>query len=245
MYIMEKLKNITIQNECKNLYLLFNCYIHDTKNEKELVYKNHIQVVEKFHFNQVYSKLCKKLIERQKNLLSYLSKRGYKTWHHTFLTKSPLLVGLGIPHPSENGYYFRQPYGYPTIPASSIKGIARHFAVKYLSITDEKLDSIFGSQKKIGEVIFFDAIPEQIFLKTEILNPHYQDYYSTKGKIPPADYLSPVPITFLAVDEGSKFFFSIATQNNDLLEETTKILIYALKIHGIGAKTNTGYGILE
>ncbi len=50
-------------------------------------------------------------------------------------------------------------------------------------------------------------------LDLDIMNPHYGDYYQKKkdnkgNPIPPADYLNPVPVTFLAVATGQRFSFA-------------------------------------
>jgi len=103
---------------------------------------------------------------------------------------------------------------------------------------------IFGTQKHEGKIIFFDAFPiENIKLKTDIMNPHYPDYY-TKNE-PPTDWQSPRPIKFLTIDSNTKFQFYIAGKDKELLDKTKKLLIEALKNYGIGAKTSLGYGIFE
>lgn len=103
---------------------------------------------------------------------------------------------------------------------------------------------IFGTQKHEGKIIFFDAYPiDNIKLKTDIMNPHYPDYY-TKNE-PPTDWQSPRPIKFLTIDSNTKFQFYIAGKDKELLDKTKKLLIEALKNYGIGAKTSLGYGIFE
>lgn len=103
---------------------------------------------------------------------------------------------------------------------------------------------IFGTQKHEGKIIFFDAYPiENIKLKTDIMNPHYPDYYTQKE--PPTDWQSPRPIKFLTIDSNTKFQFYIAGKDKELLDKTKKLLIEALKNYGIGAKTSLGYGIFE
>lgn len=78
------------------------------------------------------------------------------------------------------------------------------------------------------------------------ITPHHQDYYQGKD-VPPTDFDSPIPISFLAVtgtfnfwlvwngDEGDNGWLKIARQ---LLTET-------LKNWGIGAKTRKGWGRAE
>lgn len=246
----------TIYEICDNPYLLFNCYIvtkpagkgKTPKRERSDIYaidyKAHIDKMAEFIPGKV-EEISKHLIERQKSLLQNLETECYTTKSAVFVAKTPLLIGLGIPHPTENGYFFRQPYGFPTIPASSLKGVLRYYATEILSWDSTKINQIFGSQENIGGLIFFDAIPVEFRFKQEIQNPHYSEYYSSRGKTPPADYLDPMPITFLAVDRGSKFFISLASRNREALDSAWKALTEALSLIGIGAKTRTGYGILE
>lgn len=43
-------------------------------------------------------------------------------------TSAPLLTGLGLEHPLENGFTFLPPYGLPCLPGSGIKGVVRRAA---------------------------------------------------------------------------------------------------------------------
>jgi len=119
------------------------------------------------------------------------------------------------------------------------------------SNSDKQITNIFGSQfsekPSQGKVIFFDAIPLKFpKLKLDIMNPHYQEYYSdSSGKTPPADYLSPNPIFFLTVGEGAEFYFAVASRENGLATKAKKWLENALKELGVGAKTSAGYGYFE
>ncbi len=117
----------------------------------------------------------------------------------------------------------------------------------------ELYERIFGTQKKRGEVIFFDAFP--IDLKTDsfeldIMNPHYGDYYRYEGKKPPADWYNPNPIVFLAL-ANTRFKFHIAyyplnpadeSISEKILDNAEKLLRFALTTYGIGGKTRSGYG---
>ncbi|MGQ9702775.1 MAG: type III-B CRISPR module RAMP protein Cmr6 [bacterium] len=101
---------------------------------------------------------------------------------------------------------------------------------------------ILGTQSNVGKVIFFDAYPvDEIKLKLDVMTPHYGDYYSDKGKTPPADWQNPNPIKFLTV-EKTKFRFFLASKDNRLLDKEKEYLSQALQAHGIGAKTSLGYG---
>ncbi len=123
------------------------------------------------------------------------------------------------------------------------------------------LRKIFGTQKREGCVIFFDAFPtpeqlsEKPILELDIMNPHYQPYYQ-HGEIP-GDWHDPRPILFLTVPAGIEFQFAIALSMASLMDkerknethkilEKTKLLVQsALKELGVGAKTAIGYGRFE
>lgn len=111
------------------------------------------------------------------------------------------------------------------------------------SLKFKNLIDIFGTQNQHGEVIFMDAYPlNEVNLKIDIMNPHYQNYYS--GKEPPADWQNPNPIKFLTV-EKTKFQFNLLSKDEDLLVKSEALLKSALKELGIGAKTAIGYGIFN
>jgi len=97
-----------------------------------------------------------------------------------------------------------------------------------------------------GNIIFFDAFPLTVpKLKLDIMNPHYQPYYSDNdGKTPPADYFSPNPIMFLTVEKTVfRMYFGVKKEvNKNLLDVVKKWLLDALEQRGIGAKSAVGYG---
>ncbi|ALV63533.1 CRISPR-associated RAMP Cmr6 [Thermococcus sp. 2319x1] len=125
----------------------------------------------------------------------------------------------------------------------------------------ETLMKIFGTTEKMGEVVFFDALPSpaeeppkkpedlsflRVILEFDIMNPHYGPYYS-EGK-PPGDWYSPVPVILLTVAKGTPFLFAVArssTAKEDLTEKAWTLMKLALKYHGVGAKTALGYGRFE
>jgi CRISPR-associated RAMP protein, Cmr6 family len=117
----------------------------------------------------------------------------------------------------------------------------------------ETFRKIFGSKKRRGQVIFFDAYPVKFnpseHFEADIMNSHYGDYYQS-GKAP-ADWLSPNPIHFLALKEGIDFEFSLGLaplepmEDNEeklLLETARKLLEVGLKNFGLGNKKRKGYG---
>jgi len=111
--------------------------------------------------------------------------------------------------------------------------------------------AVFGTLHAAGQAVFFDGVPaEPPTLKPDVMNVHYQDYYSGKRDsrgqpIPPADYLNPNPIPFLTVGEGSAFLFAVGWRG-PAEPETQKQAVVWLKCGltqlGAGAKTSAGYG---
>jgi CRISPR-associated protein Cmr6 len=117
----------------------------------------------------------------------------------------------------------------------------------------ETFRKIFGSRKRRGQVIFFDAYPVDFnpseHFEADIMNSHYGDYYQS-GKAP-ADWLNPNPIHFLALKEGIDFEFSLGlvplepmgdSEERLLLETARKLLEVGLKNFGVGNKKRKGYG---
>jgi CRISPR-associated protein Cmr6 len=117
----------------------------------------------------------------------------------------------------------------------------------------ETFRKIFGSKKRRGQVIFFDAYPVDFnpseHFEADIMNSHYGEYYQS-GKAP-ADWLSPNPIHFLALKEGIVFEFNLGLaplepmEDNEeklLLETARKLLEVGLKNFGVGNKKRKGYG---
>jgi len=107
-----------------------------------------------------------------------------------------------------------------------------------------------------GQLVFLDAFPVAVpAIKTDIMNPHFGEYY--KGNQGPLETESPIPVKFLAVEEETEFIFRcfalpLPCRNvtDDLTrpfgatdEQTTVNMFFrALCELGFGAKTAVGYG---
>lgn len=122
-----------------------------------------------------------------------------------------------------------------------------------------------------GLVTFFDAVPapqERKLLETDLLNPHYPEFYRQSGRVPPSDDQNPTPVYFLAVRHGAVFEFPFRlaewpegeprdeaerhraaaldeTTRSQVLDEIRDWLTQGLKAWGAGAKTAAGYGYFE
>ncbi len=157
------------------------------------------------------------------------------------------VVGLGAAHVLETSITLHRLFGLPIIPGSALKGAARAYATlaEKKEDNDPELIAVFGTTEKAGSVIFLDAIPAEVpQFQLDIMNPHYPNYYRTRGQHPPADWESPNPVFFLTVHMAS-YQFALAARHesgNRLLDTAEKWLRGALSELGIGAKTSAGYG---
>jgi CRISPR-associated protein Cmr6 len=170
------------------------------------------------------------------------------------------ITGLGRKGPLEAGFTFNR-YGFPILPGSSVKGLARAWAIYELggeekAEEDDDFKAIFGRATKSadepgasGNAIFFDAIPAAIKLpelQLDIMNPHYPDYYSDNQF--PTDWQNPKPVYFLTVAPSTVFRFAVGwrgTLNATLHEKAVKWLKEGLTNLGAGAKTSAGYGYFQ
>jgi len=175
----------------------------------------------------------------------------------TLVTKSRLIVGLGSGSVLEVSIKLHFIYGFPYIPSSAIKGVLRAYKIlekvefdlkKYGDFKEEEHNAfveIFGNQKKRGSLIVLDALPDKFpALEEDIMNLHYQDYYSKQG--PPIDK-NPNPIKFLTVPKGTKFNFYFKnhkTYENIFKSSLKDDLVKAFEFLGIGSKTGLGYGVI-
>jgi len=184
---------------------------------------------------------------RWDSVLSVL--QGYSVQTFTLCAASRVIVGLGAESVLETSIRLHRIYGFPVIPGSALKGVARAYAklIEGKDENDPTFAEVFGKsppKAQAGKVIFFDAIPANsanLTLELDVMNPHYAPYY--QGTAPPADYHNPVPVFFLTIGPGSAFLFAVASREEKLAAQAQKWLIRALTKMGIGAKTVAGYGL--
>lgn len=172
-----------------------------------------------------------------------------------FATQWRFVTGLGREHPVENGFAWHHTLGTAYLPGSSVKGLVRAWAREWEAVDPGILNRIFGpgeGEKRVGSVIFFDALPlSPVQLETDVMTPHYSEYYRGDKESPPGDWMSPEPIQFLTVAQGQEFLFTLAPRRLDDkraagdLTLALEWLEKALDWMGAGAKTAAGYGRLS
>ena len=192
-------------------------------------------------------------IKRQKNLTKNLLGTTLE-----LQTDWRFITGLGNSHPYETGFTWHRTLGVPYLTGSSIKGILRDWITNWTDQQEnkakEEANRLLGSDDTdnphVGSIIIFDALPTiPPKLEVDILNPHYQQYY-TDPTNPPADYYNPVPIKFLTIAAGQSFLFTLAartqtTETTNDISQCAKYLCEALNTIGAGGKTAVGYGVFS
>jgi len=186
---------------------------------------------------------------RWDRMIDALRAQNYIVQKFTLRAASRVIVGLGAESVLETSIRLHRIYGFPIIPGSALKGLARAYAelVEKKNESDLTFAKVFGKsppEAEAGKVIFFDAIPanpSNLTLELDVMNPHYGPYY--QGVAPPADYHNPVPIFFLTIGAGSEFLFAVTSRERDLAQKAQQWLTKALTEMGIGAKTVAGYGL--
>lgn len=195
--------------------------------------------------------LISHLKKRQKAQLQQFGQQGTKLYCVDATVDWRLIVGLGGEHVQETNMTLHHIYGIPYIPGSAVKGVLRHWWVttdfadnkgkinEDMALKNIDFLKVFGSQEQRGEVQFLDAYPEEVHFATDIMNPHYPDYYG--GSKPPTDHQNPVPINFLTVEETT-FRFVFLAKDQGPLDKLKDRFQMALELKGVGAKTAVGYG---
>ncbi|MEA2499987.1 MAG: CRISPR-associated protein Cmr6 [Actinomycetota bacterium] len=162
-----------------------------------------------------------------------------------------VIVGLGTNAVLGGGIVLHPVFGLPVIPATALKGISRAYARWVLERPEDELDALLGKVDEEGalrgDLLFLEGVPAAPpVVERDVINPLFGAYYRD-GRTPPANYLSPQPIFFLALGARSLYRFGVASLSGDqeAVEQGARWLRGALTDLGIGAKTGAGYGYWE
>lgn len=169
-----------------------------------------------------------------------------------------LLIGLSGGGMLETGCAIHHSYGVPYIPGSSIKGILTNHVRRRSDFGDQQkaaCDLLFGTAAdpdsdhpdgRAGLFSFHDAwwVPNSAKtpLVQDVVTTHHPDYYGHNGETAATDFDSPVPNAQIGV-QGS-FLFTLEGPEA-WLELGIEMLKDALEHQGIGAKTRSGYGLMQ
>lgn len=185
---------------------------------------------------------------------------------------SPLAINLTGGILENAGLSLHRNFGFPVIPGSALKGVARHAA---WCEWDEETDSekkkkiandiadVFGfptgdtdgldasmqeRPRSAGQVAFLPAVATNgKNLGVDIVNCHHANYYQDPDQIDATDDEAPIPVFFPIVKTGTPFLFTLVSiRGKDLdgsfRKQAESWLLKALELYGIGAKTAAGYG---
>ena len=130
-----------------------------------------------------------------------------------------VIMGLGTNDILEGGIVLHPIFGFPTLPATSLKGVSRAYAQWVLERPEQELDALLGmvdeDESRCGDLVFLEGSPvTPPVLERDVVNPIFGPYYRD-SKTPPANYLSPQPIFFLALNAGSSYQFGVASLSGD------------------------------
>lgn len=145
---------------------------------------------------------------------------------------SRLVHGLGAAHVQEVSMTIHPVYGIPYIPASSVKGLVRHWFLqaffegkepdhpskqsgekKELSLLYRELFGGQGNDQEMeieesenlkGLATFYDLFIIDGKITPDVLTVHFRDYYSSTGSKPVAPNMdqNPIPVSFYTVTGG-------------------------------------------
>lgn len=202
-------------------------------------------------------KFYRAFYDQSSKIIEHLQEQGYWVAKYIFKSNWRILPDLGSPSVYENGLNIFKFDGFPRISGSAIKGLLHKMLLR-TNIKDSIFRVLMGDENTKSNLICFDAIPanssqSRNIYTLDVMNCHYNEYYSNPDK-QPGDWWNPVPITFLAI-EPLDWEFKFAFKHEDIDEEVMKnikkflnesletLFFEGLQYYGIGAKTNSGYGI--
>lgn len=178
---------------------------------------------------------------------------------------SRLLIGIGLPHPVENGLLFHPTLAVPYLRGTALKQVARAAAA---AAGCNDLAALFGAVDAAGQPLghgslqFLDALPmAPVTLVAEQITNHYPGYYQAPIKEfnpalgkpcgdmeRPADWHHPNPVTMLAVEASLAkplpFRLGVRAPDANAAQQALDWLAQGLRDIGIGARTSMGFGRL-
>lgn len=202
------------------------------------------------------SDLRRAVIGRRHAALAVLAEvTGMQVVTIEFEPEGALITGTGAGGIRDVGIELHGTYGWPVLTASTIKGVAHAYARDVRAMPSTALEHFFGAPRPgvpgtaaQGSVMFYDALPgaDGVTIAEHVLTPHARDYHTGHGtqdqRPPPAEYLNPVPIPFLAIEKGTFVVHLLALQADT--NEVADLVTAAVGDIGVGAKTAAGYGYL-
>lgn len=154
--------------------------------------------------------------------------------------RTDAVAWLASPGPLELGLALHHVYGFPVLPATSLKGLARRAAGPAAA-------GRYGSQDSVAPVAILDGLPCLGWrVQRDVMTPHFSGWYQ-EGRLPD-DTEDPKPIPFLSIAAGSRFEVALIARDGNypvVLKQVMEDLHIGLEERGLGAKTAAGYGVFS
>ena len=218
------------------------------------------------HIQKSFDDLLK--VNAKDESLELLQSFTLKTTYPGLIIGSGYTHGISNDEDSKMGFYFDFTSGLPTLPGSSIKGVLRSlFGCGKKALYKEQKHTFIRTLLK-KEQLDVEKLAEEIFEGTKDTKPmsiYERDKFyeariiNTSGSILQEDYITPhkealknpVPLKIIKVRGGTTFEFSFELHDSDIngvkvsADEKLALFFELLQYHGMGAKTNVGYGQFE
>lgn len=167
----------------------------------------------------------------------------------------------------DNGLALHGTYGWPSLPASTLKGLAAAGARSAGADTRKVVQALGGPRPRgkkdprptreeytQGTVRFLDALPgaDAVEVHNDVITPHQQPYYTgtdpkthkesqvAQNPRPPAEHHNPVPLPFLSI--SGKMRVDLIGGDSSDLDAVSGWLSEAGEELGGGGRTTAGYG---
>ncbi len=198
--------------------------------------------------------------QRRAHALSILNARKRHIYRVELTADWRFVTGLGEQTGDhEFGLSLHGTYGWPLIPASTLKGAAAAWASRQ-KVPSELYTLVFGplpspedeedrDNPRCG-VRFFDALPlsdprnhrKGLRVHSDVITPHQHAYHTDQSAEPcaPGEHHQPVPLPFLSL--SGTFVTHLIGEDPDLTAKAADWLKQACEEYGIGARTTAGYG---
>ena len=242
----------------------------DANREKASIKQDVLQSMKSCACRQLPRELANQKIEQNRWFAQSLSKRSRLNAVIYGELQGRLIVNLSDSLIQNAGICLDRNTGLPFIPGSAVKGVSRHVALEHLingAWTLDEFVCVFGCSEadfkdkgelrsysdkvdvktRKGGVDFLSARPiTEPTIVVDISNVHYPDYYKT-GELRNLSNEKPNPNTFPAIEKGVRYAFCVVANGMDgiddgLFAKVRDVLVEAITVRGLGAKTGAGYG---
>ncbi|MFB8762225.1 type III-B CRISPR module RAMP protein Cmr6 [Nocardiopsis alba] len=218
--------------------------------------------------------LLRRTLERRRSFLRRWTKTGAERRHVRRLRLTVewrMVSGHGLQFGVlDNGLALNGTYGWPTLPGSTLKGLAAAGARSAGAETAQVVRALGGPRPRFGKdprptqeehrsgsVRFLDALPDVDTVKvhSDVITPHQHPYYTgTDPQGPdaarsdtnapfPGEHHNPVPLPFLSIS-GDLRVDLLGDDKGDL-DLVATWLGEASEELGAGGRTTAGYGYFE